>query len=145
MAINQIQFPNNIMTSGQPSLEEYLEICQKGYCAIINLATSQSQQFNSKADHTVIEKGVAYIHIPVSWQLPTLANYRCFEQILQLFDGELVWVHCAINFRVTAFMYIYCVTKLQMPVTEAQQLIERVWRPEPHWQKFIDSLLSKTL
>lgn len=53
-----------------------------------------------------------------------------------------VWVHCALNHRVSAFLYQYHRLVLGMPEADAKAVMLPEWEPDEVWQAFlqIDSL-----
>ena len=51
--------------------------------------------------------GLEYTHIPVDFKNPTQADFDAFVAALGEHGATKVWVHCAANMRVSAFMYRY--------------------------------------
>jgi protein tyrosine phosphatase (PTP) superfamily phosphohydrolase (DUF442 family) len=51
--------------------------------------------------------GLEYIHLPVIWTEPTLADFQEFMNIMAKYSTQKVFVHCAANKRVSAFLYLY--------------------------------------
>ena len=50
-------------------------------------------------------------------------------------------LHCAMNMRVSAFMFLYRVIKLNTPQAEAEMALHRLWTPDPVWASFIETAL----
>ena len=65
-----------------------------------------------------------------------------FFEVMQANQNKKVFVHCAANMRVSAFMFLYRTLCQNMPVAEAQKDLNKIWVPEPHWQSFIDQVIS---
>jgi protein tyrosine phosphatase (PTP) superfamily phosphohydrolase (DUF442 family) len=55
--------------------------------------------------------GMAYVHIPVQFSAPTEASLLEFFAAMEAHGSEKVWVHCAANMRVSAFIGLYRVIK----------------------------------
>ena len=56
-----------------------------------------------------------------------------FNLILQL------WVHCAANMRLSAFMYRYRVCVLGVDKRVARSDLNKIWEPFGVWKKFVES------
>ena len=137
--INYLEVSEHITTSGQPSAEDFATIASNGYQTVINLALSSSDNALVHEGDIVTGYGMTYLHIPVQFDRPQTAQFELFAQVLQHQAEDRVWVHCALNMRVSAFMYLYNILYRKLPETEAQQLLQRVWQPNPAWAQFIDT------
>ena len=137
--INYLEVSDRITTSGQPSAEDFATIANSGYQTVINLALSSSDNALVHEGDIVTSLGMTYLHIPVQFDRPQPAQFELFAQVLQNQAENRVWVHCALNMRVSAFMYLYNILYRKLPETEAQQLLQRIWQPNPVWAQFIDS------
>jgi hypothetical protein len=51
--------------------------------------------------------------------------------------GRRVWVHCAANMRVTAFLGLYWQLREGWPEERAFTLMRDVWQPNDVWSSFI--------
>ena len=129
---------NDLATSGQPTREEFPEIAQAGYEAVINLALPSSDQAIADEGAIVTGLGLVYIHIPVIWQEPTLEDVQLFFDVMKCFKGRKVWVHCALNMRVSCFVYLYQKLVLRLPEAQASYPMVQIWRPDGVWQQLID-------
>ncbi|MBU1223532.1 MAG: hypothetical protein KKA22_03145 [Gammaproteobacteria bacterium] len=65
-----------------------------------------------------------------------------FAGVLDAFRGHTVWVHCARNMRVSAFVYLYRRLVLSEDEAAASFPMREVWAPDPVWQAFIDQVLQ---
>ena len=59
----------------------------------------------------VAAAGVAYIHIPVDFAAPSRADLDAFADAMDANEGRTVHVHCAANYRVSAFYGLYAQRK----------------------------------
>ena len=53
-----------------------------------------------------------------------------------------IFVHCAYNWRVSCFVYLYRVIKQDCDEVTAKQDMLDVWEPDETWQSFIKLCLS---
>jgi protein tyrosine phosphatase (PTP) superfamily phosphohydrolase (DUF442 family) len=81
--------------------------------------------------------GLEYIHIPVEWDAPNSADFQLFVNVLDTYLEQKIFIHCAANKQVSAFMYLY---RIQQGVDEstARQDLAKIWTPNRVWQDFID-------
>lgn len=140
---NYHQPDDRLATSGQPSEEQLAAIAQAGYRTIINLALHDDPKYSlpDEAD-TVRKLGLDYIHIPVQFATPTEADLLRFFAAMDTHANDKIWIHCAANWRVTAFLGLYNAIKLGQPREHAFALMEKVWQPNEVWKKFIDAMLA---
>ena len=50
---------------------------------------------------------MAYHHIPVEWEQPQASDFVAFETIMSQLPASKTLIHCAANYRVTAFYSLY--------------------------------------
>lgn len=94
-------------TSGQPTELQFADIAEAGFDAVINLALPSSDNAVPNEGSIVTGHGMAYFHIPVVFENPTMKDLRLFVGIMNALEGQNVWVHCVVNARVSAFVYQY--------------------------------------
>ena len=104
MILNQRTISPLITSSGQPLLHEFDLIAEQGCTAVINLAMPTSPNVLPEEGFEVIERGMSYFHIPIPFEAPSEWHFKQFLTVMQLFKDEKVWVHCALNYRVSAFL-----------------------------------------
>jgi uncharacterized protein (TIGR01244 family) len=133
----------NLATSGQPSEEELAAIAAAGYEVIINIALHDDPRY-ALADETasVQALGLRYIHIPVQFDAPTQRDLLAFFAAMDRNRNARVWVHCAANKRVSAFLGLYRHVHLGQPLEEAFALLHDIWEPNPVWAAFIAEQLT---
>ncbi len=56
-----------------------------------------------------------------------------------------IFVHCAMNMRVSAFVYLYRHLILGIPMSVANDSMLTVWQPNPIWQKFIETAIASKM
>ena len=65
--------------------------------------------------------------------------------MIKAFEGRKIWVHCAKNMRVSAFIYLYRRMRLGDKEDAAAFPMREVWVPNETWQAFIRSALESEL
>lgn len=128
-------------TAGQPTPEQFALIRQEGFDTIINLALQESP--GAIADEAALVQGLGfdYVHIPVDFKAPRQEDLQKFFEAVDQREGRKIFVHCIMNMRVSAFMFLYRVLKLGHPIHDAELALHRLWQPDPVWQDFIDTAL----
>ncbi|MEE9445953.1 MAG: protein tyrosine phosphatase family protein [Cocleimonas sp.] len=134
--LNYIKISEKISTSGQPSPLKFQAIANSGFTTVINLAMPDSDDALPDEGGLVTEAGMNYFHIPVPFDAPNRQHLSLFLKLMKSVDGEKVWVHCALNMRVSAFMQHYQRGVLKRTKAEMVPLIES-WEPEEVWRDFL--------
>jgi len=135
---NYVKVSDDIATSGQPGREDFAGIAGVGYQAVVNLGTGTSPDALPDEAEAVTGAGMAYHHIPVVWTSPRLSDLDSFFSVMDSLRGRKVWVHCVVNKRVTAFMYLYSLLRRGLPEEEARAPMDAVWKPDEVWRAFIE-------
>ena len=139
--VNFYQINENIATSGQPEAEQFKVIRAEGFEVVINLALCDSPNAIEDENNIIRKLGMTYVHIPVDFKSPTLEDLESFFKHMENHKNKNMFVHCVMNWRVSAFMFLYHTIKCQMQITEARRHMHTVWQPEPVWQEFIENTL----
>ena len=129
-----------VSTSGLLSEEQLAQLRSSGYDAVINLLPHDSQYAIKTEESIVIAQGVDYLYVPVDFAAPTEHDYAEFVKAMKSCQGkQKVLIHCAANYRVSAFYAIYAHEYLGWPASRAREHIESIWRPQenPPWDQFI--------
>ena len=135
--LNFIKINELISTSGQPKIEEFEFIAKEGFEVIINLALNSSSNAIENEDKIVSSLNMSYIHIPVDFENPRISDLKLFLNILQALGANKVWIHCAKNYRVSAFMYVYHKYILHTPFEQIDLSIFDMWQPSSVWQELM--------
>ena len=106
---NYYPLPNGLGSSGQPSPPQFADIRAAGFDVVLNLAMPTSDNALAEEGRLVSETGMTYVHIPVPWEAPSPAHLKQFFAVVDAMrdQGQEVWVHCAANYRASAFVYKY--------------------------------------
>ncbi|MFA9374679.1 MAG: protein tyrosine phosphatase family protein [Poseidonibacter sp.] len=141
--LNYVKINELISTSGQPSEEEFSKIAQDGFEVVINLALHNASNAIKNEDKIVTDLDMSYFHIPVDFENPKISDIKLFLNILQSLGANKVWVHCALNYRVTAFMYVYHKYVLNTPFDEIDISMFEQWSPNKKWQELMKVSLEE--
>lgn len=135
---NYCRVSNQIATSGQPTQEQFPKIAEAGYQAVINLALPSSTNALVDEGAIVTSLGMAYFHIPVIWEAPRIDDLRLFFGVIEALGDRKFWVHCALNMRVSCFIYLYHKCVLKLPEEQASYPMVKIWQPQEVWQQLIE-------
>lgn len=139
--INFLQISDKLATAGQPTIKQFRAIADADYETVINLALPTSDGAIANESQIVQSLGMEYIAIPVNWESPTMADLDKFLQTMEQRQQQKIFVHCAKNMRVSAFVYLYRRLRLNHNDGQAIADLHKIWQPNETWQNFIDSNL----
>ncbi len=136
---NYVRMTDDIGSSGQPTREQFADIAAAGYQVVINLALPSSDHAIADEGSVVTGLGMRFVHIPVDFAAPTIADLRQFIGVMEAFRGSRVWVHCVVNARVSAFLYHYLSKVRGLPETECRSPVLEKWAPQMDdvWKAFL--------
>ena len=132
---NYLRLSERIGTSGQPKREQFTAIREAGFELVINLLPEK--QTLEQEEALVRSLGMDYVQIPVWWDAPEIDDIERFFVVMEDNSERKLFVHCAANMRVSAFMYLYNVVQAGTPEAEAVRNLNRIWTPNPIWDGFI--------
>lgn len=164
--LNFLPISDTLATAGQPTPEQFAALRKDGYEVIINLAPDNASNAINNEAQVIAEQGMDYVHIPVDWQAPQLQDLQKFFTAMEQNRGRKLLVHCALNLRVSSFVYLYRVLRESVPEPEAAVPLHEMWgrvaaraqgkpadsvtavtanmfyQPDGTWRRFIDQALS---
>lgn len=136
-AINTHQVFDWLWTSGQLSEADIDRLPALGIQAVVNLALPTSSNALPGEAELVANQGIPYFQIPVEWENPRIEQLELFFSLLAALHGRKLWVHCAMNMRVSAFIYLYRSLVLGEDTEVAAHPLREVWQPDGAWSSFI--------
>ncbi len=139
---NFIEISENIGTAGQPTEAQFSAIKEAGYEVVVNLAMPTSTNAIANERQLVNSQEMIYVHIPVKWEAPTGKNLDDFFGIMKANESKKVFVHCALNMRVSAFIYLFRVIWQGVTPADAQEQLHQIWEPDGVWRDFIEHELE---
>lgn len=128
--LNFCQLTENVGTAGQPTKEQLRTIADQGYANVVNLAMHDSDNAIKDEGNLVAAMGMSYFHLPVPFDKPTAEHVKKFIGLMNLLNGEKVFVHCAVNARVSAFMYKYLTLERGMTTEMSTSPLLKQWLPK---------------
>jgi protein tyrosine phosphatase (PTP) superfamily phosphohydrolase (DUF442 family) len=126
-----------LWSSGQLSEADIFKLPALGVEVVVNLAPPTASNALPGEAELITGQGLAYVQIPVDWERPDPQQFAQFKGVLDTFAGRNIWVHCAMNMRVSAFIYLYRKLVLNESEESASFPMREVWRPNETWQAFI--------
>jgi protein tyrosine phosphatase (PTP) superfamily phosphohydrolase (DUF442 family) len=144
---NHIKVNDWLSTGGQPTAQQIQDAAAEGFTTVINLATTNPRYSLPDEEGLVHSLGMAYYHIPVDWENPTDADFDAFEQLMRQLPRAKILLHCAANFRVSAFYSLYAMKNLGWTAQQAVQFREPIWQGSdyPTWEAFIRTQQTRIL
>ena len=112
---------------------------------VINLLPNTGRDAIPNERDIVESQGIEYIYIPVDFKQPTSSDFSTFSEALDRVREKKVHVHCAANYRVSAFYSLYLVSGGLWSAEQAMEFIRSVWQPseQPGWSDFIAVVLAE--
>jgi len=136
---NYIQVNDQFITGGQPTADQLRSAAAEGFVTVINLATIHSTPALEDEAGLVRSLGLNYYHIPVEWENPKDSDFAAFEAVMAQIPAGKTLIHCAANFRVTAFYSLYAQKHLGWSAAQAEAFRAAIWHGShyPIWEQFI--------
>ncbi|WP_078118603.1 protein tyrosine phosphatase family protein [Thiosocius teredinicola] len=134
---NYREISERLASSGQPHEMQFKEVAVAGFEVVINLAMPNSENAIPEEGYIVTARKMAYVHLAVPFEAPTVEHLRSFFALMQAFESRKCWVHCVVNYRVSAFLYQYFRLVRRMDEEEARKVVLEEWKPNEVWQEFM--------
>ncbi len=134
---NYLPLSDILATAGQPNEKQFAAIERAGFRSVINLAPHGVENALPDERSVVTGLGLSYVHIPVDFKNPTEADYQEFCRVMGQTGETKVFVHCAANMRVSAFLFRYRTQVLGESLAIAQRDLHQIWVPFGVWAEFI--------
>ena len=137
---NALVVDDRLTTAGQPTEEQLRAAAAEGFDTVISLVPAGQRNAPEDEEALVESLGMVYHYLPVVWNEPTAGDFDGFEQVMRALpaDGKTL-LHCAANFRVTAFYGLYGISSLGWSVEESEAFRARIWAGSdyPVWEAFV--------
>lgn len=143
-AYNFREVNERLATAGKISEQQLGELKSEGFEAVISLLPADNRDAVANEPDIVLSQGLDYAYIPVEWTAPTRENYEEFERAMQANGDRKLMVHCAANYRVSAFYSIYAVRHLDWSIDDAYNFISDIWNLDeyPVWKDFVAEMFA---
>src|SRR5258708_6749215 len=104
---NFLRISDDLSCSGQPREAQLSAIAADGYKVVINLGLADGKYALSDEAQSVKQLGMVYHHIPVMFDNPQIGELTAFINVMNQHKSEKTLVHCAANYRASAFTGLY--------------------------------------
>lgn len=131
--LNYIAVDDRLVTCGQPSIEHFKLAKSEGFEVIIDLAPTDPRYSIENEVGLLSQLGLEYHHIPVAWDRPTKEDYFLFKKSMAEAKDKKLMIHCAANYRVSAFYSIYAMEEGRWDENQADKFLALVWESDPDW------------
>ncbi|MEM8684478.1 MAG: protein tyrosine phosphatase family protein [Pseudomonadota bacterium] len=139
---NYQHYSDILASAGQPSAEQIRRAADNGFKRVIDLSFNGANKGIEREDAIVIDSGMRFIQLPVNWRSPSPADFTTFAAIMQSEPDTKTLVHCQLNYRATAFSFLYRVAVLGIEPTEAEKDMLDIWTPNNTWSEFLSETLA---
>lgn len=142
---NYLKVNDQLITGGQPKEEEIKAAAEEGFQTVINLSPITSKSALADEAGLVKSLGLNYHYIPVDWSNPLESDFIAFESAFKQSSNEKTLLHCAANFRVTAFYSLYALKHLGWTESQADEFRATIWQDNEYivWENFINDMKRK--
>ena len=131
-----------VATGGQPTAEQFRDLAALGTQAVINLALPTSTHALPDEPAIVTSLGMAYVPIPVGFEAPRAEDFERFCAELANRRGQKVFVHCALNYRVSAFVALRRIRD-GWDREAAWAEMRTIWEPDDVWSRFLETQVTR--
>jgi len=131
------QISDHLACSGQPTEEQFKDFVAGKFDVVINLGLLDTKYALENEKKLILSLGMEYHHIPVVFEDPQLNELLLFIAHMNQNAGKKILVHCAANYRASAFLGLYLFAKENLLEEDLDDFVEDVWQPNTIWKKFI--------
>ncbi len=142
-APNVVEISPRLVTSGQPTAEALAGLKAQGFDAVIYLAPPTVADAIRDEPLIVTRQGLQFINHPIRFDRPTEADFEAFASTMRDLGNRKVLVHCQINLRASAMVFLYRAIVLGEDPGKAYAAVAAVWSPDRQWRKLIEDQLRK--
>ncbi|MFN8027855.1 MAG: protein tyrosine phosphatase family protein [Acidimicrobiia bacterium] len=141
-AFNYRKVDDHITTSGLVPPDALAELAGDGIDAVIDLLPASVDHAVAGEDDIVRGQGIEYVAIPVDFDAPTHSDFTEFVAAMDAHNGQRVHVHCAANYRVSAFYALYAELRGRWTREQGEAFVADLWDPAeyPAWSRLMDEV-----
>jgi GNAT superfamily N-acetyltransferase/protein tyrosine phosphatase (PTP) superfamily phosphohydrolase (DUF442 family) len=141
MAIDEIRnfhrVDDRLGTGGQPTEAQLQDVAAEGFQVVINLGLLDPKYCLPDEAGSVAQLGMKYHHVPVVFDDPRPSDLDAFVAVMDASATARTFVHCAANWRVSAFVALYGQLRRGWLAEEADAHARRFWQPNDTWLRFL--------
>ena len=139
---NFLRIDDGLATSGMPEPDDFTALRKAGFDIVINLALPTSDNALPHEGELVSAQGLSHVHIPVQFDAPQAADFDRFTRVMNACAGQNVFVHCAANMRVSAFVFLHRL-RHGTDRAAAESDLKKIWQPDGVWREFLNQRLGE--
>jgi protein tyrosine phosphatase (PTP) superfamily phosphohydrolase (DUF442 family) len=139
---NFLEISDRLACAGQPDESQLAMIADHGFEVVINLGLSDGKYALQDEAASVTALGLQYYHIPVQFESPQLSEWKSFMETMKQHRAKATFVHCAANYRATAFTGLYLFATSELNQDGLYSFIAQIWQPNPVWHQFIEEAIQ---
>jgi uncharacterized protein (TIGR01244 family) len=139
---NYRKIDDQLVTSGLLNEEQLAALEEQGFRCVINLLPQDNEYALAAEPGLIAAQNIRYHYIPVDFSAPTEQDFAAFVSAMAQCEGSRTLIHCAANYRVSAFYSLYAVKQGYWTEQQADDWVDSVWQPEEHpaWQNLISTI-----
>ena len=141
--VNYRSYSPLFASAGQPSEEQLGAVRRAGFERVIYVAYSDQENALPNEDRIVKNLGMEYVHVPVEWGAPTVSDFRLFAAAMRADPEKKTLLHCQVNYRASAFSFLYRVIYDGLDIADAKAAMDSVWQPNDTWRQLIFDVLEE--
>jgi protein tyrosine phosphatase (PTP) superfamily phosphohydrolase (DUF442 family) len=127
-----------------PTIRQLKAIAEAGVDLLINLTPHHVPNSIPNETQLVASLGMEYISIPINWNTPE-DGLNIFMDVMDANHEKKIHVHCEANFRASAFISMYRITRLGWEPEKAFEVMTSMWGEDayPVWKMFISDGIKR--
>ena len=141
--VNYREYSATLASSGQPDADQFEYLRESGFERVVYLAFNDNDGSVPNEDRIVKDLGMDYVHIAVVWDAPSKNDFYAFASAMQSDPDKKTLVHCQVNFRASAFSFLYRVLYKGVPVDQSKKDMNTVWVTNATWRSLIFDILEE--
>jgi protein tyrosine phosphatase (PTP) superfamily phosphohydrolase (DUF442 family) len=138
-----VEYSPTFSSSGQPTAAQLQLLKEKGFQRIAYIAYTDHEKSLPAEDRLVKELGMDYLQVPVDWNAPAKSDFYLFAGAVQKEPSKRTLLHCQVNYRASAFAFLYRVVYDDVPIAKAKRDLNQIWKPNETWRKLIFDVLEE--
>ena len=145
-AYNYRRVSDTVATAGRVEPEQLVQLGAAGVEVVLNLMPDSSQYAVPGEADIVAGQGIEYLYLPVDFAAPTVADYERFLELMEAVGERKVLIHCAANWRVSAFYSRYAIVRGIWSPQEADRFMLSIWQPQEHppWPQWLEEISCRS-
>jgi protein tyrosine phosphatase (PTP) superfamily phosphohydrolase (DUF442 family) len=129
--------------SGTLQKVDFQSFADKNYEVVINLLPDDSEHAVQNEQAMLENIGISYTYIPVDWKDPKPSDFEMFSSVMNASQGRKTHIHCAANYRATAFYGLYAYMNYEWSKNKVNDLMSTLWKISdyPIWEQFVADMM----